>query len=308
MRRFSRCLYIVLALTAFTVSSVEAKRGGPDSGGYTWVDSEEQIGEQIQNDDWDWLRVAKGPAVFGPVDLPWAFPLYGQSYGQFWISDNGWLSFVDPSGDGQPTNTTLPDPGPPAAMVAPLWDAMGIVAHRGFGPVRGGEFYRLEWAGAQTGPPSAPARVYVTLYPAGCIRFEYQDSPSIVTATVGIEDETGTVGTQLAFDGSNPASLPFSPSYAVAFCPPAVTTCGSLSVTAGNELLIVDFAGDLYPIWMRAGGCATRILRSTNKDFSSPITLATIPPDEAIERNAVPGTTDLVFYQLEFDSCFVCAP
>ena len=31
--------------------------------------------------------------------FPGGFPFYGKHYSTFWLSSNGWLSFVDPGGD-----------------------------------------------------------------------------------------------------------------------------------------------------------------------------------------------------------------
>ncbi len=71
--------------------------GGPDDGGYTWMDSEEdggpayewidisEIGEQLRaGDDWN----------SGAIDLGWTFNFYGTDYNSITVCSNGWVSFT----------------------------------------------------------------------------------------------------------------------------------------------------------------------------------------------------------------------
>ncbi len=74
-------------------------QGGPDSAGYTWIDSEEEGGPLFS-----WIPVAEtdtavefehNDATAGPFALDFDFPFYGQLFDEFYINPNGWISFSD---------------------------------------------------------------------------------------------------------------------------------------------------------------------------------------------------------------------
>lgn len=71
--------------------------GGPDDGGYVWMDSNEEggpsfewidiseVGEQLQpGDDWN----------SGAIGLGWTFNFYGTDYDVIYVCSNGWASFT----------------------------------------------------------------------------------------------------------------------------------------------------------------------------------------------------------------------
>ncbi|MFB6398718.1 sugar dehydrogenase, partial [Polymorphospora sp. 2-325] len=61
------------------------------------------------------------------IDLPFAFPFYGQTYTSAWVSSNGFLSFEDPGG-AQPINGPIPDTTAPNTGVYPFWDDLVVRA------------------------------------------------------------------------------------------------------------------------------------------------------------------------------------
>jgi hypothetical protein len=72
-------------------------QGGPDSYGYSWIDSEEAGGP-----NWEWVDISEtgdqveivgDDQVVGPFELPFDFPYYGQVKNHYWISVNGVISF-----------------------------------------------------------------------------------------------------------------------------------------------------------------------------------------------------------------------
>jgi hypothetical protein len=103
-------------------------QGGPDSYGYSWIDSEEPGGP-----DWAWTDISEtgelidglgDDNVVGPFEFPFEFPFYGQSKNHFWISANGCISFNDqiiPFANGPiPTNNNYID------FIAWFWDDLII--------------------------------------------------------------------------------------------------------------------------------------------------------------------------------------
>jgi hypothetical protein len=71
--------------------------GGPDSFGYSWIDSEEAGGPA-----WEWGDISEtgllveglgDDQVSGPFEMGFGFPYYGQEKNLFWISSNGVISF-----------------------------------------------------------------------------------------------------------------------------------------------------------------------------------------------------------------------
>ncbi len=65
-------------------------QGGPDSYGYSWIDSEEDGGP-----NWEWVDISEtgdqveiigDDQVVGPFELPFDFPYYGQAKNHYWIS------------------------------------------------------------------------------------------------------------------------------------------------------------------------------------------------------------------------------
>lgn len=103
-------------------------QGGPDSYGYSWIDSEQDGGP-----NWEWTDISEtgdqveglgDDQVVGPFEMGFAFPFYGQSKNHFWISSNGVISFNEqfiPFANGAiPTNNDYVD------FIAWFWDDLMI--------------------------------------------------------------------------------------------------------------------------------------------------------------------------------------
>ena len=132
----SRLVVSVLCLTQIVVSivlgnglaarSAEAASGSDLGFGYTWRDTAD--GAVFESVAFTPAVLRLNPpddAVRGPFPLsfPAGFGYYGFSFTSFYISDNGWLSFVDPGMDSGPMPAGIPSLGVPSAFLAPFFAA-----------------------------------------------------------------------------------------------------------------------------------------------------------------------------------------
>src|SRR6185503_9128774 len=110
------------------------------------------------------------------------------------------------SRDSSLVNTDLPNaaPGVPRALVAPLWTDLDLRPARGAGRVyahHDGSKFVVEWKDAVHFSGASPYTFQVFLWPSGVLEFQYQSLGALLDAnTIGIQDETGTVGLRMAYN------------------------------------------------------------------------------------------------------------
>jgi subtilisin family serine protease len=134
----------------------------------------------------------------GRIDLPFAFPFYGETYSQAYVGTNGFLSFT--AAATMPINVALPHGGKPNAAVLPFWDDLVIDASasirtgvEGSAPDRR---FAVEWRDALIYGTQERVTVQAVLYENGAVGLEYVElGDSAVargaSATAGMEDENG---------------------------------------------------------------------------------------------------------------------
>jgi hypothetical protein len=145
------------------------------------------------------------------IPLGFSFWFYGRLYDTVWVSSNGYLSFSD-AFTADVGNAQIPSAFLPNAIVAPYWDDLN--------PEVGGSIsYLLEgqvperrltvtWSAVPFFDDEARTATFqATLHEAdGSIVFQYQSVETGGThnagasATVGIEDASGSTGLQSSFD------------------------------------------------------------------------------------------------------------
>jgi len=187
-------------------------RGGPDAFGYLWVDSDEGDGP-----DYSWIDIsANGTEITpwphgtvddgytDPIPMGMTFSYYGVDYSDVVVSTNGWISFV-PQTSNYLSNAAIPNSALPNCIIAVEWDDLdgGTVGHCYYYYDAGENRFIVSWVGWPYYPdPTAPHSIQVILD---------TDDMSIVTqygngstwqtdVTVGIENETGTDGLQVAYN------------------------------------------------------------------------------------------------------------
>lgn len=161
------------------------------------------------------------------VALPFAFPFYGRTYRTVYVSGNGALLF-DPTFAGSFDNFAVPSPWEPNAGIYAFWDDMYLGStNRAYSSVRGispNREFIIEWRHLNKLDAAQALDVEVILRENGDILMQYAnvpDSPAMrgASATFGLENETGTVGFNLA----SQSPILQSPAYAVRYRHPEVT-------------------------------------------------------------------------------------
>ncbi|MFD6140903.1 carboxypeptidase regulatory-like domain-containing protein [Promicromonospora sp. NPDC060271] len=138
------------------------------------------------------------------LDLPFAFPFYGESYDTAFVTSNGHLNFL--AATTSYANGPIPSSAAPNAALYPFWDDLLIDAESGLytgtTTVDGEDAFVLEWRNVRKySPASDRLNFSVTLVADGTAIFGYGDVTDTDTAkgssaSIGIENANGTVGMQ----------------------------------------------------------------------------------------------------------------
>ncbi len=191
--------------------------------------------KEISSFDWQDISssgavlISDGDDVQASLSIGFPFQFFGKQYSSLIVGSNGLMTLSGGTVASSYTNASMPSSASPNAIIAPYWDDLNI--RSGTGRV----IYRLSG--------SSPARrlvitwedvshysnywglitFQVVLYEAdSTIRFLYQDvqfgDGSLdygLSATVGIEDETGGTASQFSYNRAalkNGLTIEFSPS------------------------------------------------------------------------------------------------
>jgi subtilisin family serine protease len=182
--------------------------GGPDTFGHTWIDSDDPAGPAFM-----WTDISTtGTAIFGsysddgnrgPLPIGFDFDFYGNTFSEFNVCSNGWMSFTSTATSY--TNQPLPNAGAPENLIAPFWDDMVV------DPVTRGLDIYYQYDGAKLvvqydirriaafDPPYYSFQVH--LYPNGDIMFMYDTlGPTTNSATIGIQNSTQDDGLMMVYN------------------------------------------------------------------------------------------------------------
>ncbi|MBI4326301.1 MAG: S8 family serine peptidase [Chloroflexi bacterium] len=144
--------------------------------------------------------------------LPFPFVFYGQSYSQVYVAANGVMGFAS-AGLGSTSNSDLPSPALPNAVLAPYWDnlnpAGGGTVHIGLTGEAPERRAVVSWVEVpRNSSPTTFLTFQAVLHEStGHILFQYLEVyPDHVRgagrrATVGLENETGQVAAKYAYNG-----------------------------------------------------------------------------------------------------------
>ena len=179
--------------------------GGPDSFGYSWMDSNEPGGPVF---DWVELSGVGGDAgggddsSLGPFDLGFTMSYYGNTYTQVRVCTNGFLSFT--SSATNYTNDPIPGSSEPNNMIAPFWDDLnpndgGTIWY--WSDVLNGRFI-VQWDGVPHYSGGGPETFEAILYADSRIVYQYQTVDTGTSSTVGIENSSGTDGLQVVYNSA----------------------------------------------------------------------------------------------------------
>ncbi len=193
---------------------------GPDNYGYYAYENVDAFQHSPQ---FNWIEIAPSAGGSGTVlhlgddqtqtvQLPFAFRYYGLSYNQISICSNGWVAL------GRETSTSynndpIPSSSSPDNIIAAYWDDLN--------PSDGGQvayyydslnhWFVVEWYNVPHYSGGSPETFEVILYDPehyptptgdGEIVVQMGNTPSQNDYTMGIENQNGTTGLQIFYDGS----------------------------------------------------------------------------------------------------------
>ncbi len=238
---------------------------GPDAYGYMAYDIYDQNGPEF-----NWIEV--DPVVGGPgslinftqddqtvqLTLPFTFRYYGQNYTQISVCTNGWIAMgVTTSTDY--SNSAIPNSDGPPAMIAPFWEDLspqqaGRVAYH-YNAAQ--HYFVVEYDSVREYSPTTaretfevvlydPAH-YPTLSGDGQILFQYNQTTDLTSNTVGIENQTQTIGLQCLYNGDlNNHMASLQPGLAILFSTPTSAANLDITLTPVNPPIQIPATGGSF--------------------------------------------------------------
>jgi subtilisin family serine protease/DNA-binding beta-propeller fold protein YncE len=185
-----------------------AGTGGPDPAGYRYIDSDQVGGPEFAWDDL--VLTGRGSPIDSlttddqiseAIPLGFPFPFYGQTYTAVRVSTNGFLTFI--GNDAPYSNKSLPGILAPPALIAPFWDDLDFDHANRAVFARGPDSFTVQYTGvlAFSGGGIGSSTFQVTLESSGEILFRYLSMTADTgSATIGIQDETQSIGLLVAFN------------------------------------------------------------------------------------------------------------
>ncbi len=192
--------------------TAHAAIGGPDSYGYSWIDSKSPSPSLPYN----WIDISAtgsdtgvyGDDVYQTVSVGFEFSFYGNKYTQVRVSSNGYLSFTDNA--SAYSNSNIPNSSSPNNLVSPFWDDLyvdgsGHVYYQTIGTAPN-RIFIVQWSNVRFYSSGTLNTFQVQLYEGtNSIIFQYNSlgaSTSGGSATVGIENSAGTIGLQYSLNSA----------------------------------------------------------------------------------------------------------
>ncbi len=224
-RIMQRAAIVFLAVAVLAAPDRRVEAFSQSAGGYQLADSEEPGGPAFA---WDDISLTGTLIAFTSTDDAvtsitftggFAFNYFGTNYTSAWVSTNGNIQF-GPTITAAFSNVTLPNTLAPNNFVAPFWDDLFLSGSQvrwqilGLAPNR-----RLVVSWITMRHLGFTTTTLYTFQAAlfestGVIRFQYQTMTGPFSngnsATVGIENATGTVANQYSF-GNNTSSTVTTP-------------------------------------------------------------------------------------------------
>lgn len=182
-------------------------QGGPDSFGYSWIDSDEAGGPAYEWNDISETGILvvglHDDNLVGPFEMDFDFPFYGQTKNQFWINSNGSIGFnnqvIQFANGPIPTNSNYTD------FIAWFWDDLTIdtantrVYFRNFAEKTIAQFNKMVHY-----PGSASyITAQVVMMGNGAINIRYKlisEDFAVNTATIGLQSSNPQLGLQVVYN------------------------------------------------------------------------------------------------------------
>jgi len=200
---------------------VRADTGGPDGGGYRYIDSKETGGPAYDFEDISGAGTRIGTLhddnVVGPFALGFTFEYYGTDYTEIYVSSNCFLTVLAGQSNGCCSSEPIPDSRNPNGIIAGWYEdvdpRVGDVYYQTLGTAPHRRFI-VQWSAVKLyGFPDTITLEYKLFERDDSIEVHYQQA---VTAgqvyAAGIENQDGTVGLQY-YRGSADLDTPLAVKY-----------------------------------------------------------------------------------------------
>ena len=196
------------------ITPFNAIGGNVDDGGYWWTDSD--ISSEL-NTNWIDISDNSTQVIFpnndvsgDPIELGFDFPFYGQSYSDLIINANGWIGFGQDNSNWE--NIDIPSATAPKPAIFPFWDDLNP-SNDNCNQCSGEVYYSLfpdkivvwfnnvsHWPGASYTDSNFDFQTI--LYKDGRINIHYNTINGNFSPTIGMQDESGTVGQKIMYEST----------------------------------------------------------------------------------------------------------
>ncbi|MCD6417956.1 choice-of-anchor J domain-containing protein [bacterium] len=148
------------------------------------------------------------------IALPFIFRYYGYDYNTIWVCTNGWASFGLDPGTNDYSNDNIPYTSSPNALIALWWDDLTMSdGNIYYYTSADGDTFIVEYYNAREIGGTTHYNVeFMLINPAICdevagngeviFKYETMDATGLDDATIGVENEDGTLGTEYLYDGT----------------------------------------------------------------------------------------------------------
>ena len=199
-----------------TPSPFEHSGGGPDGFGHFWSDSDLE-----PSINYEWIDISNDPNTqqvtfpsndggTGSINIGFDFPFYEESYSQCVVNPNGWVGFGEDNTEW--SNASIPSEDAPRPAVFGFWDDLNPVNNNCNDYCSGNVYVNsnpdrfVAWfdqvAGWWSSNPDSYYDFQIVLYPGGKVQLNYREITGTHSATIGIQDGSGTVGLQVAYNSN----------------------------------------------------------------------------------------------------------
>ncbi len=270
--------------------------GGPDTFGYTWINSNDPMGPPVAFTDISADLNAVAVALTdddsdGPFTMSSGFPFYGVDQTECYIGSNGIITFG--IGSSSLSNTDLPSASAPGDLIAMFWDDLdlgdGVGTVHYLDDVANSRFI-VQFTGVPEfpGPGGAPHTFQAILNADGTIEINLDSQGAgadLLSATLGIQNVDGTDGLAAHYNNVGGTVLAGT-SYL--FSPPAAQEAPVVTITYGSNQVTLnwnDVGASSYDVYGASSAYGPFVLLTSDAGLSESYPVATAMEFFYIEAN-----------------------